>query len=125
MFLAGILSWWYGEGLVSRPKIFEERLAATIDFFSIDLMLANLFSPFRQISAGRLSGGSLEDQMRAFFDRLLSRAIGAFMRLVMIIVGIFVIFFQVVFGILTLIIWVIVPILPVVGLILTVIGRVF
>ena len=119
----GILSWWYGEGLMNRPKIIKQRLISSADFFSIDLMLSTLFSPFRQISAGQVSG-PIDYQIRAFFDRLISRFVGAFMRLSMILAGSLSIIFQAVFGILTIIVWVLLPLAPVIGPIITIIGWV-
>lgn len=123
MFLVGILSWWYGEGLASRPGIIKQRLISSADFFSIDLMFSTLFAPFRQISAGQVSG-SIDQQIRAFFDRLLSRFIGAFMRLSMILVGLGSLIFQAIFGLLTMLVWVVLPLAPAVGLIITIIGWV-
>jgi len=93
MFLVGILSWWYGDGLMNRPKIIKQRLTSSADFFSIKLMFSTLFAPFRQISAGQVSG-PLNYQIRAFFDRLISRFIGAFMRFLMILAGVLSIYFS-------------------------------
>lgn len=123
MFLVGILSWWYGEGLMGRPKIMKRRLISSADFFSINLMISTLFAPFRQISAGQVNG-PIDYQIRAFFDRLISRFIGAFMRLSMIIAGILSIIFQAVFGFITIIVWVLLPVAPVIGLIITITGWV-
>lgn len=121
MFLVGILSWWYGDGLVSRFKIIENRLKSSADFFSIGLLFSTLFEPFRQISADR-ADGPINIQIQSFFDRLLSRFIGAFMRIIMIFVGIIVMFLQVLFGLLVLVFWSVLPLLPAVGIIITTIG---
>ncbi len=121
MFLVGIFSWWYGEGFVLRAKLFKDRLKSSADFFSIGLLLSTLFEPFRQISADR-AGGSIKIQLQSFFDRLLSRFIGAFMRILMILVGIIVMFLQGLFGCLVMVFWLILPFLPVAGLIATLIG---
>ncbi|MET0979649.1 MAG: hypothetical protein ABWX90_00140, partial [Candidatus Saccharimonadales bacterium] len=56
MFVIGTLSWWYGAGWRQRLAMLRERLANTIDYFSIDLLARTLFSPFRQISAGKVNG---------------------------------------------------------------------
>ena len=123
MFLVGILSWWYGNGWLSRIQLIKERLAASADFFSVGLLASTLFAPFRQISAGRVSG-PIGEQMRAFFDRLISRIVGGFVRTFMIVFGLVAMFIQVVFGGIVLLLWLILPLLPVVGLIITVIGWV-
>ena len=99
----------------------RERLASALDYFSIDLLLQTFFAPFRQISAGQVSG-PIGVQWRAFVDRLISRCIGAVVRFFVIIIGIVsIIFFSVVGG-LSLLLWPIVPLFPLIGLLLTFIG---
>lgn len=123
MFLVGILSWWYGNGFVGRARMIKERLILSVDFFSIDILLATFFAPFRQISAGKVVG-PIGVQFRAFFDRLLSRIIGAVVRSFLIIFGLVAIFLQALFGLIFMLFWLIMPMLPVVGLIMTAIGWV-
>lgn len=112
MFIVGILSWWYGEGWVQRVGIVRERLARTLDYFSIGLLLKTLFSPYRQISAGSVDG-PLGVKWRAFVDRTISRIIGAIVRMVIIIVGCGFIIIHSLVGALTLVLWFVVPLLPV------------
>jgi hypothetical protein len=121
MFLVGILSWWYGDGWMQRAGLIRERLARTLDFFSISLLFKTLFSPFRQISAGKIRG-SIGVQMHAFFDRLISRIIGAMVRTFMIAAGVIVIALHIVWGLIVLVGWALVPLLPVVGILLFSIG---
>lgn len=94
---------------------------ATTDFFSIDLLLATLFSPFRQISAGHVRG-SLEVQLHAFFDRLISRLIGAMVRTALIVAGSVSLALTLVVGLLVVVIWVCVPVVPLLGLVLMAAG---
>lgn len=115
MFLVGILGWWYGAGWKQRAAKVKQRLEGTIDYFSIDLLVRTLFSPFRQISAGQVNG-SIQVKMRAFFDRMLSRVIGAIVRLGMIIIGIIAIALSAVIGVVGLVIWALVPIFPVIAI---------
>ncbi|MNQ84559.1 hypothetical protein D3C85_996930 [compost metagenome] len=117
----GILSWWYGDGWRQRVGLIGERLARTLDFFSISLLLQTLFSPFRQISAGKMSG-PIGVQVRAFFDRLISRLIGAMVRTFMIVAGIVVITLHVIWGVIVMIGWALVPLLPIAGILLFSIG---
>lgn len=112
----GILGWWYGAGWKQRAGMVKERLASLMDYFSLDLLLKTLFSPFRQISAEK-TNGSLNVQMHAFFDRLISRVIGMVIRLVMIVIGTVAIILYAAIGLLALILWAFVPLLPVIGLI--------
>jgi len=106
-----------------RVTRLREKLMSTLDYFSIDLLLRTFFSPFRQISAGRVRG-PLGVQMRAFFDRLISRVIGAMIRFTMIIFGIFAIVMYTVVGGAMVAVWGVIPLLPVLGVVLFVSGWV-
>lgn len=117
MFLVGILSWWYGDGWMQRAGLIRERLARTLDFFSISLLFKTLFSPFRQISAGKIRG-PIGVQIHAFFDRLTSRIIGAMVRTFMIVAGVVVIALHIVWGLIVLAGWALVPLLPIAGILL-------
>jgi hypothetical protein len=117
MFIMGLLSWWYGVGWRGRLIRLREKLASSVDFFSIDLLLRTFFSPFRQISAGKVDG-SLSVQMRAFLDRIISRSIGAMVRLVMIIVGLLAITAHFIIGVILLLLWGVVPLLPIIGIVI-------
>lgn len=122
MFLVGILSWWYGDGWRQRVQMIGSRIARTSDFFSIGLLASTLFAPFRQISAGKVNG-PLGLQMRAMFDRLISRLIGAFVRSFMIIAGLIIISVQAICGGIVLAFWAVIPTFPIAGLLLMVIGQ--
>lgn len=117
MVIIGMLSWWYTTGWRQRISLLKEKLASTVDYFSIDLLLRTLFSPYRQISAGKVNG-PLGVQMRAFFDRLISRMIGAMIRLFMIIVGVIAIILHTFIGFVLVICWAVVPLMPLLGLLL-------
>lgn len=121
MFILGMLSWWYGVGWRQRAVLLRERVLGTVDYFSIDLLIRTFFSPFRQISAGKVNG-PLGVQLRAFSDRLISRTIGAMIRFVMIVVGSVTIVFHCIIGGLLLLVWAIVPCMPFIGLFLYVMG---
>jgi len=123
MFLVGIISWWYGSGWRGQFVRVRDRLVATSDFFSIGKLASTLFSPFRQISAQKVSG-SLATVARAFFDKLISRVIGAIVRSFTILFGIIALVVQSLYEVMILLFWLILPILPVVGLILMAIGWV-
>jgi len=123
MFVLGILSWWYGAGWRRQASRLKERLTATMDYFSIDLLIRTLFSPFRQISAGKVKG-PLNVQFRAFVDRLVSRIIGAMVRFFMMIIGSLTIALQAVLGGVGLLVWALVPLLPLVGTVLCISGWV-
>jgi len=116
MFIA-VVSWWYTTGWGLERSRGVERLARYYDFFSLDLLIKTLFSPFRQISVGKVNG-PLAVQWRAFIDRVISRFIGAMIRTFMIVFGSLAI---IGIGLVTLIqiaLWPLLPFLPVLGLIL-------
>lgn len=121
MILVGILSWWYGEGLAKRWRLTNNRIASVADFFSIKLLISTLFSPYKQISA-EITTESFNNQIHAFFDKLVSRAIGATIRSFMIVVGLLAVLLQLTFGFFMLVFWSISPLLPAVGLILAIVG---
>lgn len=123
MFLVGIISWWYGGGWKGQLQRIHDRLAATAGYFSIGQLLSTLFSPFRQISAGRTTG-PIGAQLRAFFDKTLSRGIGAIVRSFTILFGIIVMGIQSLTELIVLVIWLILPTLPVLGIIMFAIGWV-
>lgn len=121
MVIWGMMTWWYGAGWHQCLRRVKDRIESTLDYFSIGLLFTTLFAPFRQISAGNVRG-SLDVQVRAFFDRLISRFIGMLVRLTMIIVGGVVILFNALIGIVFIISWLLVPFLPVLGVILFIMG---
>lgn len=121
MFILGILSWWYGAGWRRRAIDLRDQLTATVDFFSIDLLLRTLFSPFRQISAGKVNG-PIGVQLQAFFDRLISRLIGGMVRSFMVLMGTVAILLNTILGLVVLLLWGAVPLLPLVGLWLFIAG---
>lgn len=123
MFIVGLLGWWYGRGWALRVSRLREKLMGTLDYFSIDLLLRTFFSPFRQISAGKVRG-PLGVQLRALLDRIISRMIGAMIRLTMIIIGSVLIIVYAVVGTLMVILWGVVPAVPVIGIVLFISGWV-
>lgn len=116
MFIVGLLSWWYTTGWRQRLVRMREHLVALADYFSIDLLLRTLFSPFRQISAGKVRG-PLGVQLRAWLDRLVSRLIGAMVRLFMIVIGALAMIISALVYSVGVVLWAVVPVLPIVGII--------
>ena len=123
MFIVGLLSWWYSSGWVSEARRVRERIASAADYFSIGLLAKTLFSPFRQISAGRVDG-PIGVKWRAFVDRLISRCIGALVRTFMIVIGIIWIATVAIIGVIALGLWLLVPAFPVIGIIMMIVGWV-
>ena len=117
MLILELLSWWYGAGWRGRLIRMRDKLAGLADYFSIDLLAKTLFSPFRQISAGKV-GGSLNNKMHAFLDRQISRGIGVVVRLVTIIAGVVLMSLRIILDILLLALWGVTPLLPIIGIVL-------
>lgn len=116
----GLVRWWYGEGFTKQLSSARERFASTVDFFSITLLLKTLFSPYKQISAGKVRG-PIGIQLQAWLDRLVSRCVGAIFRSIMILSGIVALTFSIIFNTLRLGGWLLLPPLPAIGLVLTLI----
>lgn len=121
LMLGSFFSWWYGEGWALQVTEVRDRLSRVNDRYSIGLLFSTLFSPFRQISAGTVRG-PLGVQMQAFFDRLISRFIGAGIRSVLIGIGIAAAFFGLIIGILRIVSWPFLPVLPFIGLLIGILG---
>ena len=124
MLFVSLLQWWYSDGWRRRASIVSAQLDSMIDYFSIDLLAKTLFSPFRQISAGKIDG-PLGVQLRAFADKLISRVIGALIRTVLLIAGMITIALTALFGVVILVAWAIVPVLPIIGIIAALTGYTF
>lgn len=116
-------SWWYGAGWAAQFNKLREQLASSYDYFSIGLLARTLFSPFRQISAGKVRG-PIGVKLRAFVDRLISRIIGAFVRAILIVVGVMWMLVQVAVGVAALFLWAFVPFAPLIGFVLMLSGWV-
>ena len=63
-------------------------------------------------------------QVRAFFDRLVSRCIGAVVRSIMIVLGGLTLVVQSIFSVVAIVIWAFIPLLPFIGALLAFIGWV-
>lgn len=91
-----------------------ERIQGALRFFSVPLLITSLFAPFRQISAGRVSG-SLSVQLQAFGDRLFSRVIGAIVRSFLILFGIVTVVVMAVLLVVCAVAWPLLPVAPLIG----------
>ena len=121
MFLVGIFQWWYGGGWLRHLLRSYVGILRTADFFSISLLFKTLFNPFKQISASQAQG-ALSVQLSAFFDRLLSRAVGAVIRSLTILIGVIAIALRVFWVIASMVLWTLLPITPLAGLFLWLAG---
>lgn len=111
-----LFQWWYGKGWVNEGVLQLNRLAKTADYFSFGTLLRTLFAPFRQIDAGSARGG-LPVQLRAWFDRTLSRIVGASARLVLFVVGGLWWLLSAVLSVCWLVLWPLLPLAPLLGVV--------
>lgn len=121
MFIVGMLSWWYGAGWKRCASSVGDALLGIYDYYSIDLLLKTLFSPFRQISAGKITG-PLGMQIRAILDKLISRIIGGIMRTLIIIIGSIALLISAIIGLLRIALWPLIPLIPVAAVIMAMSG---
>ena len=101
----------------------RDNLVAVYDYFSLDLLVRTLFSPFRQISAGKVRG-PLGVQVRALLDNLISRSIGGVVRLIVLVIGSITLLLSCLVSGLVIVVWPFVPILPLIGVVLAIAGWV-
>lgn len=119
--LTDLLAWWYGQGWHLQISKVSERFLRWTDYFSFSLIMRTLFAPFRQIAAGKVRG-SIEDYIRAWLDRLVSRAVGFVVRVCVLVAG------SIVMGVLALVAavqllgWLLLPATPLLGIVLTLLG---
>ena len=125
MLIVSFFGWWYGRGYKEYLVKFGNHMKDLADFFSIRLLITNLFAPFRQISAQRQRNISLEARMREWVDLLISRLIGATVRFVILIAGTIVLVFRAVVGLIFGILWPLMPLLLVYTVMLFSRGVVF
>ena len=111
MFIVGVISWWYSVGWKRAAVDVWESIERLYDTFSLGLLLKTLFAPWRQISAGKVRG-PIGVQLRAFFDRLVSRIIGGFIRIITLLIGVAALCLMLLIGLLRLAIWPLVPAMP-------------
>lgn len=123
MIIVWALSWWYGAGWRARLVWLREVMASSYDYFSIGQLSKTLFSPYRQIAAGKVKG-PIGVKWRAFVDRSMSRVIGAVVRLLFIVVGSAWLVIQLVVGVFVIAIWALIPVAPLIGFVVMMSGWV-
>lgn len=119
MFMVDMLSWWYSRGWGVFVDGFKTRLRDSVDFFSIGQLLRTLFKPYRQISANSNGQG-----MEAFFDKLISRLVGFFVRVFIIVFGGIALLLESLLGVVMIVAWPFAPVLVVVGVAMSIMGVV-
>ena len=123
MLVSSFVSWWYGTGYRQLFDRIQHGLANLVDQFSILELIATLFSPFKQIDAGKARASvSADIKFRLWADRQFSRVFGAFIRFFTIIAGVVVLLLALIVGCIRIVLWPLVPLLPIAGLVLALMG---
>jgi len=102
-----LLAWWYGPGWMGAWRRAGGWISKIQRGFSIPELIANLFSPWKQIVA--LPGRSIDEKFKAMLDNLVSRVIGFIVRLLVLLAAAVVILFTAVIGLVMAAAW---PLLP-------------
>ncbi len=104
------LGWHYTTAFRDMKRLAKNFSWFFFHFFSVELLLKTLFSPFRRLS-GQEAGGKKENIFSRILVNLLMRLVGFFLRSTMIVLGlIFVILVNVLF-VLVLIGWFFLPVI--------------
>ena len=119
MLILSMFGWWYAAGLREQLNRIKRMFVRVNDQFSIPLLAKTLFQPFRQISVGTVDG-ALEDKIRAWLDRVVSRLIGGFIRIMTMVVGLIALAGTAVVSLIMLAVWIAMPLLPFIGIIIMV-----
>ena len=122
MLAAMMLKWWYTDGWHNFLAGFSLRLKNAADFFSLKLLVENMFAPFRQISANATGGNDVGSKLVAFSDRLFSRAIGTVVRFFLLIFGVIAIALEMIFGAIIAVLWPLAPVVMAVFVIMFIAG---
>ncbi len=125
MLILSFFGWWYGRGFKNYLLDFVDHLKDLVDFFSMSILLRNLFDPFKQIGVERRINMSLGERMREWVDLQVSRVVGATVRFMILIAGTIVLMLRIVIGLVLGILWPLMPLLLVYSIMLFSRGVVF
>lgn len=119
------LRWWYSAGWQwVWQSVFIQRCQWILETFSAGDLLRTLFAPFRQTYAGTVKG-PLDVQIRAFFDRLISRVIGFVVRSILLFMALIGLMVVIVIALVTVVLWPLIPLIPLIsiGLLISGVGK--
>lgn len=111
LYLPTYVIWHYTAGLKAALGLALNFIRFTANFFSLQLLLKTLFSPWRRLGEHYVSGLHPSEWLSTFLVNTLMRIVGAIIRLILIIVGLIMIIITAVFGLLVMIVWVLWPVL--------------
>ncbi|HSX08163.1 MAG TPA: hypothetical protein VLG11_04695 [Candidatus Saccharimonadales bacterium] len=104
-----LFRWWYGAGWRKALRAITAAPAAVERNFSVIILLETLFSPWKRMTS--VKGRSLDAQMQAMLDNLVSRLVGFFVRLFVLFAAGLSMLVTAVFSIAVAVVWPAVPLL--------------
>ena len=125
MLVISFVQWWYGRGFKEYLARFVDRLKDMADFFSIRLLVRNLFAPFRQIATEKHDNLPLNARLHAWADLMISRLVGATIRFFLLIIGSMLLALRTIVGLIIMIAWPLTPLVLLCSIILYAKGIVF
>ncbi len=113
-----LIASWFMWHFYQMPQflflIWKNFISFSLDFFSIPLLIATLFSPWRRYKWRYPGRFDIKGFFETLISNIFSRVVGAICRLFLIIVGIPVIVFMVLAGFIVILFWIIMPLVLVV-----------
>jgi len=107
-----VISWFFWH-FYEAPKflfsVWKNYLSFFLDYFSVPLLIATLFSPWRKYKWRYPRGFDLWAYFETFISNFFSRIMGAMVRVVLIVLGVIFQIFIFVAGILLILLWVLMP----------------
>ena len=103
------LVWHYTAGTVGFFKIWSNLIWFLNNFFSFNVLLRTLFSPFKRLNEKYGGGLDLGKLFEAIVISVLMRIVGFIMRIVTIVIGVVAIVCLLVLGLFAFIIWLLLP----------------
>lgn len=102
------LTWWYGDALKTILKATEVLTKKTYDTFSITVLFATLFSPWKR-DVLLVQNASLDVRWRIWMENLISRFVGFGVRFITIITGLIITLLTFAVFMIALVIWLLMP----------------
>ena len=118
--LLEFLYWWYGPGWLGTVKRIGHRVVAIMQIFSVPILLATLFSPWKRIVSQ--SDGSFDMMLRSLVDNLVSRTVGFFVRIIVISTSLILTTIATIIGFCIAVLWPLIPASAMVCLLLSIFG---
>ncbi|MFA6552745.1 MAG: hypothetical protein WCT19_04595 [Candidatus Paceibacterota bacterium] len=104
------LAWHYTSAFADTARIFSNLFWFLWHYFSIEILLKTLFSPWRRLHDDAGGGSRTENFLSGLVINNMMRFIGFFIRSFTIIFGLVVIVFTFIFAVLFFIFWAVLPI---------------